>query len=658
MANRRNLGGVPAMGASKTGGSGGSGGTVTTDGVTIQGIGSSGSPIALKAVQTDATLTGNGTVASPLHVASGGSSTLSAAYLLGLAGTPAVDNTFSQNSANVLGAQVNRRKSRGTIGAPTVVTAADYLGIFADLPYTGTEYLNVVSTYTQVTPGATIAAGSVPTDFVIDLFATGVLADPKAAAANAYTIPFRVIAGVGTSAPGTVGGDHWGTVLVNGPSTFTEANTVSVGSLTHETSSLNTFGQAATGFHSFSLLHWRPNSANRYIDNGGLSWAFNGGGGNTAGAEATFFEVTGLFGGASEILFTSQTVTGSGFVNGRGSLRTTYDFSWHNAGEPSIWRTAGAGSKNDVNISRDNTIPGTVAYKFGMDNTDGNFLWIVQGAAGQQAHLALGNNVNAGLWWDPTKGFMYTSTPNTSFVVGPDVVYATTRTFDFLCLPTMAGTPTGVPINFPASKTPIVVDTAVPGIWGYIAGAWTNLTGAGGGGITTLTGGVTATGSGSVAASVTGAVSTRVPFGSATAGTFTSDAAYTYNVGASTLHAPNVVGASDNSGFLGASGNSYAAVWTYTIANAGVPATINLDVGQGITLDSNTTGNVWISHQGTNGRFLGDINGIQFFGGSAPPVGVPQQTGGAATATVVYTATEQGMINRMYTALRNYGLLT
>lgn len=37
---------------------------------------------------------------------------------------------------------------------------------------------------------------------------------------------------------------------------------------------------------------------------------------------------------------------------------------------------------------------------------------------------------------------------------------------------------------------------------------------------------------------------------------------------------------------------------------------------------------------------------------------VVQQTGGAATAGAVYTATEQGMINRMYTALRNYGLLT
>jgi hypothetical protein len=48
---------------------GGGNSTVTSDGVTIQGVGSVASPIAIKAVQHDATLTGNGTVASPLAVA-------------------------------------------------------------------------------------------------------------------------------------------------------------------------------------------------------------------------------------------------------------------------------------------------------------------------------------------------------------------------------------------------------------------------------------------------------------------------------------------------------------------------------------------------------------------------------------------------------------
>lgn len=45
------------------------GGTVNTDGVTVQGDGSLATPIALKAVQHDATLAGSGTVADPLRVA-------------------------------------------------------------------------------------------------------------------------------------------------------------------------------------------------------------------------------------------------------------------------------------------------------------------------------------------------------------------------------------------------------------------------------------------------------------------------------------------------------------------------------------------------------------------------------------------------------------
>jgi hypothetical protein len=45
---------------------------------------------------------------------------------------------------------------------------------------------------------------------------------------------------------------------------------------------------------------------------------------------------------------------------------------------------------------------------------------------------------------------------------------------------------------------------------------------------------------------------------------------------------------------------------------------------------------------------------IGFFG--VAPVG--RQTGGSATAAATYTANEQGMLNRIYSALRSYGLLT
>jgi hypothetical protein len=43
------------------------------------------------------------------------------------------------------------------------------------------------------------------------------------------------------------------------------------------------------------------------------------------------------------------------------------------------------------------------------------------------------------------------------------------------------------------------------------------------------------------------------------------------------------------------------------------------------------------------------------FLGAAPAV---QQTGGAATASSSYTATEQGMLNKAYSALRTFGLLS
>lgn len=59
---------------------------------------------------------------------------------------------------------------------------------------------------------------------------------------------------------------------------------------------------------------------------------------------------------------------------------------------------------------------------------------------------------------------------------------------------------------------------------------------------------------------------------------------------------------------------------------------------------------------GTTGteKFRADNTGIGFF--AVTPVA--RQTGGAATAGAVYTSTEQTMLNAVYGAMRNYGLLT
>lgn len=72
-----------------------------------------------------------------------------------------------------------------------------------------------------------------------------------------------------------------------------------------------------------------------------------------------------------------------------------------------------------------------------------------------------------------------------------------------------------------------------------------------------------------------------------------------------------------------------------------------------LQLNAANSGQVQLLVSGTK-RIEANATGLGFFA-LAP---VAQQTGGAATAGATYTSTEQGMINRMYTALRNYGLLT
>jgi hypothetical protein len=56
----------------------------------------------------------------------------------------------------------------------------------------------------------------------------------------------------------------------------------------------------------------------------------------------------------------------------------------------------------------------------------------------------------------------------------------------------------------------------------------------------------------------------------------------------------------------------------------------------------------------TSVRINVNSTGIGFF--NATPVA--QQTGGAATAGGTYTGVEQTMLNRVYTAMRNFGLIT
>lgn len=90
--------------------------------------------------------------------------------------------------------------------------------------------------------------------------------------------------------------------------------------------------------------------------------------------------------------------------------------------------------------------------------------------------------------------------------------------------------------------------------------------------------------------------------------------------------------------------------WAAYIAAGG------MHVGGSFEATANVSGAQLIA-LGTAGTvFQANGNGptLAFFGTG----GAVQQTGGAASAGATYTATEQAMLNRMYSALRTYGLLT
>jgi len=107
------------------GGAGG-GGTVQTDGVTIQGDGSAGNKIAIKAVQTAARLIGAGTVASPLDVA--GWPLTSYASLFALGGVAANTNQ-TRISGFALPAPLRFSQIGVRVGATDAVNNYD-LGVY------------------------------------------------------------------------------------------------------------------------------------------------------------------------------------------------------------------------------------------------------------------------------------------------------------------------------------------------------------------------------------------------------------------------------------------------------------------------------------------------------------------------------------------------
>jgi hypothetical protein len=103
--------------------------------------------------------------------------------------------------------------------------------------------------------------------------------------------------------------------------------------------------------------------------------------------------------------------------------------------------------------------------------------------------------------------------------------------------------------------------------------------------------------------------------------------------------------------YSNAPANSPTVAEVTTLYIAGPPTVSGITVTNGLNALHVATGSV---------QFDADVllcvagGSLSVFGSA----GVSQQTGGAAAATGSYTGNEQGMINRMYAALRNYGLLS
>lgn len=248
----------------------------------------------------------------------------------------------------------------------------------------------------------------------------------------------------------------------------------------------------------------------------------------------------------------------------------------------------------------------------------------------------------------------------------------TTTTTGFPWLARISGAPTGVPANSANANLlfarAVILDETNNRFYSYLNSAWK---------FTTFDN--------------YSATATRIPFGGSTAGTLTDSANLTYTSGTGILQSP-VVNSNTVSGFggggamalynnvsddahlflgpgalleakgdlfpsadqmynLGTSAKSWQNLWINSLSLTGANATIDF-AADTLQLQTNTTATMTLAHQGQNRITINSV-GMAFFGNTP----VAQQTGGAATAGGTYTATEQGMLQRVYDACRTLGLM-
>jgi hypothetical protein len=591
-----------------------------------------------------------------LEVAAPGASTLAAAYAAGLAGTPNVDNAFASTTASSAGPELYWDKSR----AGAAVQAGDYLGRWQYRGWDGTTKVQGVQAGARVSRGATVAAGSVPSEFYIF---TGDSTDPFATATN--PVGFKAMRN-------TYSTPNYRTIFAfNFPSNVNPTDLLWPATVTNESATLNVWAPPTQQPLGGALTQWRETQTGSGgtglpTYTGHIAWAFRQ---HTAGHEYSYFELELTRDGtpfdALRVECLPSTTYAKTLLNGR------YGFS--SASSPEIGITAGLGTQFDTVLYPAGG--STVEYRWGQYGGAGGRFFRVNAAAGAASDVLVGAQAT-GMFYETTQGGMYLSAQGSSVQIGAPGTLAAAATSGFFAFPTSPGLALGVPGFLGAGKTATYMDTTNQRFKGYF-GAWqyapfwqpavTRAVGSAVEPYVLDVQTVTFTGTGSTSAYNAFLIKQPV---------LNSGLAVNVGAGAGGVATLKIEGgprADSNVTITNSSSRSYG-LWIADANAAGVP---NLRVDGRFFCDlwaptpdslgspmvlavTNATGTFQINYgtgaDGAGGttRMQVDATGIGFLG--AP--GAAQQTGGAATAGGTYGATEQMMLQKVYDCQRTFGFLS
>lgn len=369
--------------------------------------------------------------------------------------------TIGTHAASDNGAGLRFQKSRGTFASPAAVTTADYLSRAAIDAYDGTSYIRTVQYGAHVWPSGTVATGSVPSAFFINVARAGA-GDPYGS--NAI-LPFQVLDS-GSTAGGRVQiGLHANdTLSTNIPFWVATAGGSSTGVVA-------TFEGAGSNGVQINLSNdvGRTLGAARLLVSPSTIVRTNPPG---PGPEA--FEIySRLLGGGS------NTSHGGVYIGGgsQWNLAVISPTASYSAAWLSTPTTAGPGTITELAFLNDSGV-----------GSRASILYSGSGSSGFNTanSLAMYNPIGALQFWASPTGQFYGSTPvvalslpligagNLGSVVQGGSV-ATGATDGFIYISSSAGAPTGTPTS-QGNSLPVEIDRTNNTFNYYSGGAWRTVT--------------------------------------------------------------------------------------------------------------------------------------------------------------------------------------